>query len=143
MTVNHPTDTALQEFAMGHAPEWASHVAGCPACEAQVALYRNMAGAIREQPAPAFNFNLSAAVLAQLPAPRKKTFPVLYTAIAGILLAAGVAVYFFRTDITALFNGAAAIFTWLVVTTFISILFFQGIDMWRGYRKNLQDILQH
>lgn len=144
MTTQHPADDTLQEFAMGLAPEWASHVAGCPACQAKAGLYQHMFSLLPGQPVPAFSFDVSAAVLGRIARKHRRTRPAaVIAAISGLTAAAIAAVVIFRNDLVTLFSGGLPVITWLVVITMISVLFVQGFDLFRTYRKKMREILQH
>lgn len=73
----HPSDEALQQYVLdpaGCAPEETVHIGSCPDCQDSVASYRLLAEALKGQPAPAFGFDLAAAVITQLEAlPQQKT----------------------------------------------------------------------
>lgn len=144
MTATHLTDAAIQEYAMGLAPQHAAHINGCPACRAKAQMYREMVACIQAQPAPVFDFDVSAAVLAHLPAPRRTALPrLLYVALTAILLVSGAALYIFRADVVAVFSGAASMMTWVMVTSLLTILIFQGLDLLKTYRKKMREMLQH
>ncbi len=143
MITTHPADAAIQEYAMGLAPHWSAHMEHCPACRAKAQTYREMAASIAAQPAPAFDFDVSAAVLERLPAPRRTAFPVLYTALAAVLLAGGAALYLFRADAAAVFSGAASMLTWTMITSLLTVLLLQGLDLRKTYVKKMHKILQH
>ena len=78
MTSLHLSEPALQaaaEAAQLPAAE-AAHLRGCPQCQRQVAAYRQLFAAVVQVPPPTFSFDLTAAVLAQLPRPQPKAaFP--------------------------------------------------------------------
>jgi hypothetical protein len=74
MSSPHLSESALQAAAEA-APlptAQAAHLRGCPQCQGQVAIYRQLFVAAAQLPPPAFDFDLTASVLAQLPpvAPR-------------------------------------------------------------------------
>ncbi|WP_119079414.1 anti-sigma factor family protein [Chitinophaga alhagiae] len=124
------------------------HLQQCPACRAKMEMYRNMAAAFRELPAPAFSFNTGALVMARLqPAPlrpaRRIARLVLYAALIALLLPAGGVLYLFRHEVVRLFSGAVSILTGLAATTILTILVLQGVDMLRSHRKKTHKILQH
>ncbi|AMJ65556.1 hypothetical protein [Hymenobacter sp. PAMC 26628] len=100
MTQPHLSDDNLQ-LAAAAAPlpaAAATHLPACRLCQARVATYRQLFAAAAHLPPPAFNFDLAAAVLAQLPRP-KPAFPWVLVLVAVPVL--GVVVAF-----VALFGGA-------------------------------------
>lgn len=143
MTLKHPSDTDIQQYAQGLEPGLDDHMQACAACSAKAEMYRNMIAAIREQPAPGLGFDVSALVMARIRPAHRIAVPVLYPALAAILLMAAGGVYLFRNDIAAVFSGALAMLTWLTVTTLITIFIFQGIDLFKAHRKKLREFLQH
>lgn len=143
MTLKHPSDADIQQYAQGFVPGLEGHMQACAACRAKAETYRNMIAAIREQPAPDLGFDVSALVMARIRHARRVAVPVLYLALAAILLTAAGGVYLFRNDIAAVFSGALAMLTWLTVTALVTIFIFQGIDLFKSHRKKLREFLQH
>ncbi len=100
LTQFHLSDDDLQ-LAATAAPlpaAAAAHLPGCRLCQARVAAYQQLFNAAARLPAPAFAFDLAAAVLAQLPRPRP-AFPWVLVLVAVPVL--GVVGAFL-----ALFGGA-------------------------------------
>ncbi len=103
MTSPHLSERDLQEAAESNfllpAPQ-AVHLRGCRLCQGRVATYQQLFTAAAHLPPPAFAFDLTAAVLAQLPRARP-AFPWVLSAVAALVL--GVVITFL-----ALFGGAIA-----------------------------------
>ena len=101
MTSPHLSERDLQEAAeptpMLPVPQ-AAHLRGCPLCQGRVATYQHLFAAAARLPPPAFDFDLTATVLAQLPRGRP-AFPWVLGGVAALVL--GVVVAFL-----ALFSGA-------------------------------------
>lgn len=73
----HLSERALQEAAESFAflpTEQADHLRSCGLCQSRVVTYQQLFTATTQLPPPAFAFDLTAAVLAQLPT-AKTTFP--------------------------------------------------------------------
>ena len=88
MTQPHLSDHALQ-LAAEAAPlpaAAAAHLQGCGQCQVQLAAYQQLFSAATRLPPPAFEFDLAAAVLAQLP-PAKPAFPWVLALVAALVLA--------------------------------------------------------
>jgi hypothetical protein len=88
MTQPHLSDHALQ-LAADATPlpaAAAAHLHGCRQCQAQLAAYQQLFSATTRLPPPAFDFDLAAAVLAQLP-PAKPAFPWVLVLVAALVLA--------------------------------------------------------
>jgi anti-sigma factor RsiW len=88
MTKLHLSDYDLQLAAEGAPlPEVAAtHLPSCPRCQARLAAYQQLFAATASLPPPAFEFDLAAAVLAQLPQP-KPAFPWVLVLVGGLVLA--------------------------------------------------------
>lgn len=103
MTSLHLSERALQEAAESIAllpvPQ-AAHLRGCALCQGRVATYQQLFVAAGQLPQPAFAFDLTASVLAQLPQARP-AFPWVLSGVAALVL--GVVVLFL-----ALFGGLLA-----------------------------------
>lgn len=88
MTSPHLAERALQEAAESPAllpaPQ-AAHLRSCPRCQRQAATYRHLLTAAAQLPKPAFDFDLTSAVLAQLPRARP-AFPWLLSGVAALVL---------------------------------------------------------
>ena len=70
MTTRHLSETELQQYALDGAAapkEYSEHIAVCENCRAEAMTYRSLFAAIKEQPEPAFDFDIAGLVLSQLP----------------------------------------------------------------------------
>jgi hypothetical protein len=88
MTSPHLSERALQEAAESVAllpALQAAHLRGCGLCQGRAATYQRLAQATAALPAPAFEFDLSAAVLAQLPR-AQPAFPWVLGLLAALVL---------------------------------------------------------
>ena len=71
----HPSDEGLQQYVLDPAacaPGEIDHIAGCPECQEAAAAYRVLSDALKEQPAPTFDFDLAAAVIVNLKTPPQR-----------------------------------------------------------------------
>lgn len=71
MSGEHLTHDMLQQYALEPAvcpPEAIAHLAECPLCRIEVTGYFRLKKALKDQPAPAFSFDLAAAVMERLEA---------------------------------------------------------------------------
>jgi hypothetical protein len=103
MTSPHLSERALQEaaeFLPTLPAAQAAHLRGCRLCQSQVATYQHLFTAAARLPPPAFDFDLTVTVLAQLPR-AKFAFPWVLSGVAALVL--GVVVAFL-----ALFGGLLA-----------------------------------
>ena len=101
MTSPHLSEHDIQaaaEAALQLPAAQAAHLHGCPLCQGRVATYQHLFAAVASLPPAAFEFDLTASVLAQLP----KARPVLPWVLGGVVaLVLGVIGLFL-----ALFGGA-------------------------------------
>jgi len=91
MTNSHLSENALQaaaELAAQLPADQVAHLRNCPLCQGRVATYQQLLGAVAQLPPPAFAFDLTAAVLAQLPRPQARpAFPTwLLGGVAALVL---------------------------------------------------------
>lgn len=90
----HLPERALQDAAESAAllpAAQATHLHGCALCQGRVATYQLLLGAVAQLPPPAFEFDLAASVVAQLPR-AKPAFPWVLGGVAVLVL--GVIVLF-------------------------------------------------
>jgi hypothetical protein len=143
MIINHLTEDELQQYALDKsivAPDAQEHLHHCEECTAKLAVYQLLITGINQQPVPTFDFDLSAAVIAQLPAQATKAstnkYPVAIFSLAVILLA-GSLVYLYRDYLLVLFtNTNMAEYLGMIIITSIAII--QGIDTYRNYQKKIK-----
>ncbi|HUB59985.1 MAG TPA: hypothetical protein VL978_04755 [Puia sp.] len=148
MSGTHPSDEALQQYVLdptGCESADIGHIETCPACRESVATYRLLAVALKEQPAPAFDFDLAAMVIAQLeqpvtqreaPGQRKRKEGWVMTAVL-IALAIVVPAWLFRRSAYFVFTDMSAVFYGVVLTIAGLVV---GLFLLRLYKK-YQDII--
>jgi len=141
MSGTHPSDEALQQYVLAPAacaPGEIDHIAGCPECQEAAAAYRVLSDALKEQPAPTFDFDLAAAVIANLktqPQRKRQGGSMLTAALitGSIIVPAWIfrrSAYFVFTDMSAAFYG--------VLLAAAGIVF--GFFLLRLYKK-YQDVI--
>ena len=89
----HLAERALQEAAESASllpASQAAHLHGCRVCQNRVATYQHLFMAAAQLPPPAFDFDLTASILAQLPRPRP-AFPWVLSGVAALVLGVVVA----------------------------------------------------
>jgi anti-sigma factor RsiW len=144
----HPSDEVLQEYVEGHpvcTQVEIDHIAGCPDCQETVAAYRMLAGALKEQPAPVFDFDLAAAVIGQLEAsqrmeaPRPMEAPRLRkrqegSVLTAVLIAAAILIpaWLFRRSAYFVFTDMSAAFYWVLLAAAGIVV---GLFLLRLYKK--------
>ena len=140
----HLSDEQIQTFVLDRStcePGIGEHVQQCDLCQMKVETYQLMIMAIEEQPVPAFDFDISEAVLAgiALQKPRGRNW-WLFMLIAAVVSVTGVAVYLFREDIAAIFQGISSFLIYLIALTGLLILMAVTIDMLKSYKTKLKII---
>ena len=140
MIDEHLSDEQIQELAIDRSAVAASvqaHVQRCEQCSAKVEAYQLVIAAIDDQPVPAFDFDISEVVLAQIVKQQKsERYRWLYWLIALGILVSGGAIYLFWQYIALLFTGINIILICLTVITGLLIMTAMIIDMLRTYRNN-------
>ena len=119
----------------------AAHLPGCPRCQARLAAYQQLFAATASLPPPAFDFDLTAAVFAQLPPP-KPAFPWVLVLVGGLVL--GVVGAFL-----ALFGGLLApvlqsLSTGLGVGVALvigAIVAGQGLELLAQHRRQMRQLI--
>lgn len=109
MTSSHLSEHALQAAAESAAllpATPAAHLRGCPLCQGRVATYQQLFTAAAQLPAPAFDFDLTASVLAQLSIPVAVAIPRVRPAFPWVLCWLAVPVLGVVGAFLALFGGA-------------------------------------
>jgi len=89
----HLAERALQEAAESASllpASQAAHLHGCRVCQNRVATYQHLFMAAAQLPPPAFDFDLTASILAQLPRPRP-AFPWVLSGVVALVLGVVVA----------------------------------------------------
>jgi anti-sigma factor RsiW len=135
MSGKHPSDEAMQEYVEGRSgctPVEIDHIAGCPDCQETIAAYRMLAGALKEQPAPVFDFDLAAAVIARLEPKPPVRIRQKGSVLTAILIASAIIVpawifrrsaYFVFTDMSAAFYGVLLAAAGIVLGLFVLRLY--------------------
>ena len=143
MIAKHLTDDEIQQYALdktGCELSIAQHIQHCEACEAKVETYQLLFSGIKQQPKPAFDFDVSELVLAQL-APGKPWFSkersFVYLLASVTILLTGTLSYIFRGYLASLFSGITTLLMYLISTTVLTVLILLGIDMYKNYQKKM------
>lgn len=140
MVTQHLSDEDIQEYAMEHplTGRIAEHAKACPACAARVADYRLLVDGMKEQEAPAFDFDLAALVLTKLPLPvPARTAWLDYLPALIVLFPVIGTGYIFRGYLITLFDAMVPLTVYLVLTTVVTVLIFLCVDMHKGYQKKM------
>ena len=141
--VKHLTDEEVQLYTIDKkqcAIQVSEHVHLCKECKARVDIYLVLINGIRQQPQPAFDFELAAIVLKQLPAKRPSTAnDKLLTWIIIFMCAGffGTVFYFFRGFLDNMFKGIATISVYLILISAVTVIAMLFGEMYRKYKKEM------
>jgi hypothetical protein len=143
MVIRHITDDEVQQYVVDkqHCEmKIVEHIHICEVCRAKVEVYQLMIKEIKQQPQPAFDFDLAKMVMQQLPQAKKKIsidklLVWLFVSI-GIIFIGG-ALYFFQSYFE-LFEGLKTIFIYLIAITAVTVLVYLFIDMYKKYRHGMK-----
>src|SRR5687767_8187267 len=108
--VKHLTDHEVQQFVVDKQQCEATiveHIHNCNECKMKSEIYQSLIIGIKQQPEPVFDFDLSAAVLKQLPASglvaaNDKLLTWIFIFLCGGLI--GTTTYFFRGYLVSMFK---------------------------------------
>lgn len=143
MSTQHLTEEEIQQYAMdnpGSNNKAAEHIHSCGQCREKAETYRLLFDGIQQQRQPAFDFDLTELVMAQLPLPAQKATKenlLIYFFIIGAVAVTGLAWYFFRGYVTILFRSFAPVLAYLLITAFITLSILLILDMYKNYKKKL------
>jgi|SRR5450755_2052342 hypothetical protein len=139
----HASEQAIQDYAIDGSgiPEEITHIKSCTECLSAVKTYQLLFTRIQEEPAAAFDFDVSSLVMARLP----KKVPRLSADrfIAGFLLLfigcfIAMPVIIFRQYILNMFSGIPPVIIYITIGSAICILSYTVWEMYRKYLKEMQ-----
>ena len=143
MVIKHLTDDEVQRYVVDkqHCEvKIVEHIHYCEVCRTKIEVYQLLITGIKQQPQPAFDFDLSKMVLQQLPSPKTSIandnaliWIFGFMAIAFL----GGAIYFFQSYFD-LFEGIKIIFIYLIVITAVTVLAYLFIDMYKKYKHGMK-----
>ena len=143
MVTKHLTDDEVQQYAVNKSnseKRIGEHIHLCEECRSKVEVYQLLITGIKQQPQPAFNFNLSELVVQQLPLPKEKAsdrlllWMLLFIGISFI----GAIFYYFEGSFDYLFRGIAAIFIYLMIITALTVFTGLFLDMYKKYSNEMK-----
>jgi hypothetical protein len=144
MITAHLTETEIQLYVAepgAISREQATHVEGCTLCRAKAANYALLFNGIHDAGKPAFDFDLSALVMEQLPVP-KSAFPwaAILVAVFSIVLVA-VSALFFSSAILELIGNASAVLLTVATAGAVVVLTFLAIEMVKEHQTRMDALL--
>ena len=142
--MNHISEEVIQLLAASERPlnsEEENHLSNCLKCQAELELARLVITGVRQHPKPAFDFDISCSVLAELTLKEERTKrpfkPVIFISLLFIILAA-VTIYVFRDSFLSLIGLAKQMFLYALLLAVVSIMSLLVIDMLRNYNKRMR-----
>ena len=143
MVTKHLTDDEVQQYAIDKSNSGkriTEHFHLCEECRSKVEIYQLLITEIKQQPLPAFDFDLSKMVLQQLPSTKASiandnALIWIFGFIAIAFL--GGAIYFFQSYFD-LFESMRTIFIYLIVITAVTVLAYLFIDMYKKYKHGMK-----
>jgi hypothetical protein len=139
MKTQHLSDEIIQEFVLSksHERSVVEHLQGCESCKAKIDLYQYLITGIKEQSHAEFDFNVSELVMNKIEQKDAAYSSVLWLfAILGIGIMVITALLFGR-HIANLFSGVSEMVSYLVITTALVFLLFQGMEIVRKYNRQI------
>ena len=141
--LKHLSDDEVQQFVIDKQYceiKVVEHIHICKECKIKAEVYQSLITGIKQQPQPVFDFDLSASVLKQLPAPQPKAandkLVIWILVFVSIGFIAGV-VYYFRSYWASMFEGVATIFIYLITISAIMVIAALVFDMYKKYKKEM------
>ena len=144
MTTEHPSEIELQQYVLdkpGCTTEIIEHIEVCENCQANVAMYRLLFFEIKQQPKPAFDFDVSGLVLSQIPTAKSRFLPdSFFTYVLAVIVfcTIGIPLYLFRKNILNMFTEISTFFMYTIVAATIIIVLFKIMDMYKRYQKQMR-----
>jgi hypothetical protein len=142
--LKHLTDDEVQQFVIDKRYceiKVVEHIHICQECKIKAEVYQSLIKGIKQQPQPVFDFDLSASVLKQLPAPQPKTADDELVTWILVFVSTGFiagAVYYFRSYWASMFEGVATIFIYLITISAIMVIAALIFDMYKKYQKEMK-----
>jgi anti-sigma factor RsiW len=138
MNGNHLSAEELQLYVLDRGActtENILHVGACPDCQADIAAYSVLMGSLRQQPKPAFDFDVAAAVMERLERePASKARPFGYMMAALILLMTGIPAWLFRKSAYFVFTEIQAVFLYPILVAAVMIMLLRILHLYKKYQ---------
>jgi hypothetical protein len=144
MKALHLTEEEIQEYALDNSALGMAereHAGTCESCKASVAEYQLLFAGLKQQPQPAFDFDLPELVMAKLPKPKPLASSgnsFIYVLVFAAIALTGVALYYFRSYIANLFTSITPLLIYLAATSIITLAVILSLDMYKNYHKKMR-----
>jgi len=143
MKIKHLSDYDIQQFAFDSSEckqEVIKHMSSCETCKMRVESYSSLSYAIKNQPDPILEFNLSNTVLKQLETTTEEKPYYSYSIYFLIVLSIGVVIsslYYFKETFIDLFKSNSAISMSFIIIIIALISLVMILDMLRSFNKKI------
>jgi hypothetical protein len=143
MKNRHLSDTDLQQYAWDPSNcdrGIVVHLELCGECMDKAMAYRLLFSEIKQEPKPAFDFDLSERVLSRIPVAEPKRSPgisPLWLLVLAVPAAIGIPFILFGKGLFTIFSGLPVMGLCLLATIPITILLFQGIEAYQKYQQKM------
>lgn len=139
MSDMHLSARELQEYILDRsslAADRAAHAGVCPDCRAEIEAYTLLMEGLGRQPKPAFDFDVAAAVLAQLqPAEQKADRRYRYILAAVITVITGVSALLFWRSAYFVFTDISAVFLYPALAAAGLFILLKTLQLYKKYQQ--------
>ncbi len=154
MITKHLSDFDIQQWVLDKTncdENIIEHIHECEHCKTKAEAYQLLFSEIKEQPKPAFDFNLSEIILPQI-SPAQPAFQrngLMKLIIASFAIAAiGIASYLYKIQFNIFYKKYILDITssiskgvmYLLLTSAFTLLIFQSIALYKKYQRKIDDL---
>jgi hypothetical protein len=145
MKVTHPTEEEIQAYSLNTNCDTviSKHIAECKSCRLKATQYKAMFTAIKQEPYPSFEFNLTKLVMEQLPV-TKPTYSFgnffMYLLLSLIILIISTLLYPIKSFfITSIVNITSSLFSIITCIALLLSMFFY-VEMYKKFKAKINII---
>ncbi len=143
MNEKHLSDKEIQQYTLekkNNSAKIAEHIRSCKACQSKLEIYQWVFSEVKEAPPPAFDFDLSALVLAEIEPPKPKYSLTDFLIYATIFIAAIALLLLFWKYAAPIFSGLSTVGIWLIITSGLTILTILSFESLKKYQRLMNDL---
>jgi hypothetical protein len=144
MKTNHLLESEIQQYSLDRLnckKQIIDHIQSCETCREKAEAYTVIFSTIKDQPEPAFDFDLTEMVMQQLPQAKPKVIvdkTMIFVLSFITIIAVGFTVAFFWSYFSELMTKITPMLIYLVITCVVSLMLFLGIDLYKDYNRKLK-----
>jgi hypothetical protein len=137
--MKHATDKEIQEFSLGNIadPMLVEHIKNSSKCSEAAKQYNMMFEAIKQQAAPAFDFNVTQLVMEQLPVKKSADKFFIYCSTGAAISTIAVLFYVIKVYLPSVFHGLTPMLAGLIIIAGLGVLLSVAIDMYKKYMEKM------